>query len=62
MDGRAGDAWACRADEGRGPAAKHLGERRSRDEPRVPEWSNPPWSSQGAPPRTHRGVGGNRGN
>ena len=26
MDGRAVDAWACRADEGRGLAAKRLGE------------------------------------
>ncbi len=39
------DASACRADEGRGPAAKRLGERRPREEPRMPEWSNPWWSS-----------------
>ena len=26
VDGRAVDAWACRADEGRGLAAKRLGE------------------------------------
>jgi len=41
MDGRVVDALACRADEGRGDAAKCLGERLPRDEPRVPEWSNP---------------------
>jgi hypothetical protein len=35
------DALACRADEGRGDAAKRLGEWLPHDEPRVPEWSNP---------------------
>jgi len=49
MDGRVVDALACRADEGRGDAAKCLGERLPRDEPRVPEWSNPPRSSRGTP-------------
>ena len=32
---------ACVADEGRGDAAKCPGERLPRDEPGVPEWSNP---------------------
>ena len=48
-DGRAVDAWAGRADEGRGLAAKRLGERRPREEPRVPEWSNPPGVGPWAP-------------
>ena len=42
VDGRVVDAWVCGADEGRGPAAKCPGERRTRGEPGVPEWSNPP--------------------
>ena len=62
MDGRAVDALACRADEGRGDAAKHLGEWLPHDEPRVPEWSNPPRLSRGTPTRTHRVAWGNRGN
>ena len=41
MDGRVVDALACEADEGRGDAARCLGERLPRDDPRVPEWSNP---------------------
>ena len=41
MDGRAVDALACEADEGRGDAARCPGERLPRDEPGVPEWSNP---------------------
>ena len=41
VDGHAVDALACRADEGRGHAAIHLGERLARDDPRVPEWGNP---------------------
>ena len=41
MDGRAVDALACVADEGRGDAAKCPGERLPRFEPGVPEWSNP---------------------
>ncbi len=41
MDGHAVDALACRADEGRGHAAIHLGERLARDDPRIPEWGNP---------------------
>ena len=41
VDGRAVDALACVADEGRGDAAKCPGERLPRDEPGVPEWSNP---------------------
>jgi hypothetical protein len=41
VDGRVVDALACRADEGRGDAAKCLGERLPRNDPRMPEWSNP---------------------
>ena len=41
VDGRAVDALACEADEGRGDAARCPGERLPRDEPGVPEWSNP---------------------
>ena len=41
VDGHAVDALACRADEGRGHAAIHLGERLARDDPRIPEWGNP---------------------
>ena len=41
MDGRAVDALAAGPTKGAGDAAKHLGERLARDDPRVPEWSNP---------------------
>ena len=41
MDGRAVDALACGADEGRGDAARCPGERLPRGDPGVPEWSNP---------------------
>ncbi len=41
VDGRAVDALACMADEGRGDAAKRPGERLPRGDPGVPEWSNP---------------------
>ena len=42
MEGHAVDASAGQADDGRGRAAKGLGERPPRSEPRMPEWSNPP--------------------
>jgi len=50
MDGRAVDALACGADEGRGDAARRPGERLPRDEPGVPEWSNPPGARPGTRP------------
>jgi len=43
------DASAGQADDGRGRAAKGLGERQPRREPRMPEWSNPAAVMRGDP-------------
>jgi hypothetical protein len=48
-EGHAVDASAGQADDGRGRAAKGLGERQPRREPRMPEWSNPAAVMRGDP-------------
>ncbi len=53
------DASAGQADDGRGWAAKGLGERPPRREPRMPEWSNPAAVMRGDPPP--QGGGGEPG-
>jgi len=55
MEGHAVDASAGQADDGRGRAAKGLGERPPRSEPRMPEWSNPPAVMRGG--AAHPGGG-----
>jgi len=52
------DAWASRAEEGRGHAAKSVGEVLATDDPTESEWGNPIWRQMTA----RFGGGGNRGN
>ena len=52
------DALALSADEGRGHAAKCLGEVLATSDPRESEWGNPTWRQV----TDHECGGGNRGN
>jgi hypothetical protein len=57
-DGRAVDALAPAADEGRGHAAKRPGEALAAGDPGVSEWGNPPGAWPGTLASAGEGTGG----